>query len=267
MRLTLDEVTLHEPVVVELAIENPSSEPIQIDLGVAEIEALDIEVQGRDGGTVERFAPQFGPTTWHTGGKIRLRPDEEYRSDVVLGQWFAFGAPGEYEVVIEFTGSITRETGAEVEVERLFILPLRVLPRNPHRLREVARELAEGACQSRDLGAAYDAAQVLSTIDDPVVVPFLEELLGCNYTAQGMAAAALGRLGRLGTTEAITPLLTAAKSDDPDLADVAQHVLSSLLRQEATPIAHEWRERIERVVETSDSERSREQGEQDDELD
>lgn len=250
MRLVEDEISLHEPMVVELAIENPTSTTIEVDLGTAGIEALEIEILGRDNRNVERIAPALGPKTWHAGGNLRLQPDEEYRSHLVLGQWFALQEPGDYEVIIEFTGPVVDQRGGEVEVERRFELPLRVLPRDPERLREVAGKLVQKACQSRDLEAAYEGAQVLSTIDDPTVVPYLEDALRCSYTTQGIAIAALGKRA---TPDSISVLLSAAVAEDPLLADLARHVLESLLRGEPTSITPELRRRMERVLETSEA--------------
>lgn len=252
MRLAEEEISLHEPVVVELAIENPSPSTIEVDLGVAGIEALEIEILDRNNRKVERIAPALGPEVWHTGGKVSLQPNEGYRSGLVLSQWFALEEPGDYEVIIEFTGPVVSQAGGDVEVERRFNLPLRVLPRNPERLREVAGELVQRACQNRDLEAAYEAAQVLSTIDDPAVIPFLRDSLQCSYTTQGIAVAALGHLA---TNEAVSVLLAAAEAEDRELADLARHALETLLRGERTSITPDLRSRIEAVLETSESDR------------
>lgn len=243
--LTQREVSLHEPVFVEVTVDNTRSKPIEIDLGVAEVGALRLEVVPRDGGSVESSGPPIGPVTFHAGGKVNVEPGESYRSRHLLSRWFAITSPGRYDVVAEFTGAVHEGDSTAVEVARRFVLPLEVTPRDPERLQEAARSLAETACQNRDLAAAHQAATALGSIDDPVVVPFLEGLLGCSYTVQVAAASGLGRIG---TTEAITALLGAAESGDPNLAEVARTVLRNLLTQESAPLGPELRDRIGEVL-------------------
>lgn len=250
MKLSRDEVTLHEPVVVEFAFRNPTDHRIDLDLGVAEVGALDFEILPAEAGSVERIAPTLGPTEWHTGGKVGVEPGEIYRSRILLNRWFAIRSPGTYEVVGEFIGTVTQEDLTPVEVERHFVLPLRVLPRDPQQLLATAGELVQAACQTRDLDAAYEAAKTLSTIDDTAVVPSLEKLLDCGYTAQVAAVAALGRID---APEAVTVLLEAAQGNDPALSELARTGLRSQVQRRGSEIPSDLRRRIEGVLVGGDS--------------
>lgn len=251
MGLVRDEVSLHEPVVVEVTFLNAIDQGVHIDFGVAEVEELDFEIVPRDEGSVERIAPTLGPKEWHTGGLIKVQPGAVYRSRVLLNRWLAINSPGAYEVVAEFTGTVTREDATAVAVQRRFVLPLRVQPRDPQRLVELADDLARTACQGHDLGAAYDAAKTLATIKDAVVVPSLAKLLDCGYTEQGIA---VGALGEIGGPEAIAALLTAAEGDDAALADLARIGLRTQVQQHGSEIPADLRRRIEEAISRGASE-------------
>lgn len=245
VELPENEVSLHEPVYLEIALKNESRERVEADLGVAKIGAFSFAILPEEGGDVARGASPVGPTSFHTGNKVELEPGEHYQSRHLLNEWFTIDSPGSYRVKVLFTGKVTNEDSDEVPVAKEFSLPLTVHPRDPERLQEIARPLLETACQSRDLAASLDAARTLSHIDDVAITGFLVEMLECSFTVQ---VEAVSGLRRLGTTESIDALIEAAQGSDQALAELAAGVLRSHASRLGPRLDPDQRRRIEEVL-------------------
>lgn len=245
VELSPEEVTLHEPVFVEIALKNDGPGAVEADFGVAKIGAFRFEIAPETGGEVKKIGSPVGPTMFHTGSKVELRPGEHYRARHLLTEWLRISSPGKYAVNVRFTGTVTNESSEKLPVAREFSLPLTVRPRDPERLRELGVSLLETACQSRDLDASQNAAKELGHLDDTAITSFLVEMLGCGYLAQVEAVAGLVRLG---TAEALEALIVAAEGGDQDLAQVARIALRSQISRRGPQLEPGLRRRIEEVL-------------------
>src|SRR5712692_378282 len=96
-------VTLHEPVIAELLLENVSNEEIQVDLGVNRKDGLILQVNPPSGLTVQstykwQILERSGGI-----GRINIRPGQSYSQRVILNEWYDFSESGRYDLAIGVT--------------------------------------------------------------------------------------------------------------------------------------------------------------------
>lgn len=245
VELVPDVVTLHEPVFVEIGLQNESTQRVEADLGIARIGEFAFRIVAVSGGAVSKLFQPVGPTIFHTGGDIVLQPGERYSARHLLNEWFTIDSPGKYLVNVRFTGTVIAEEPGELPVPREFSLPLKVLARDPERLQALGRTLLASACQSRDLGAALNAAKTLSHLEDAAMTPFLAAMLECSYLVQVEAIAALARQD---TTEALDALIRAARGSDIALAELARNALRWQISRRSPQLEPDLRQRIEEAL-------------------
>ncbi len=229
VNLVRSTISLHEPIQLQIMATNPTKRPIILDFGQPEPSSFSFEVIPGGKGIVRRLPSPLGAIAFSAGGEVTLAGGESYETKILLNDWLAFKTPGEFRLVVRFSGKVTSQ-GADLSIQRRFVLPLEITARDPELLMRLCRGLGEEACQSRDLKAAQNAAKALSWIDDPAAIPTLERVLRCGYIERALA---IRGLKRIGTREAIIPLIDAGRSPDKDLADLALRALRDLLRARA----------------------------------
>ncbi len=239
--------TLNEPLYVDLIANNPTSDPIVLDLGVADAN-LAFDVVPRDGGHVTRLPSSGGSSYLHTSGEVRLKPNEKYHKEILLNSRFMFQEPGHYDLRVSFSGAASSGV-QEISIKREFVLPLSIGARDEKRLTASAERLANAACQSRDLRAANDAARSLSYIGDAAAIPSLKKVLACALIPRALAVQGLARIG---TKEAILPLVSAAQGHDDELAGLALEALRGLLEKRKPGLDKDLRTQIEKALKKKD---------------
>jgi HEAT repeat protein len=91
---------------------------------------------------------------------------------------------------------------------------LNVASRNPNRLDEVCRGLADTASQASDYQSASEAAHALSYVRDPIAVPHLARVL---RESKQVKEGAIPGLVRIGNAEAVKVLTENLNAQDADL--------------------------------------------------
>jgi len=186
-------ISLGEPVLIDFVARNRSQDTAEIDLGHNRKANFRFTIMTPDRRVLE--VPQLSSEGFGRIGRIPIPVDHSYRQVLLLDEWYDVDVPGEYEIAIRVGKSEPQ------------VLRLQVLERDPEKLTAVAKALY-GEALSLNVEVADRAALALSSIDDPVALPFLQNLL-----ARRQPLAARG-LGKIATPQAIDVLLANAGSRD-----------------------------------------------------
>jgi hypothetical protein len=219
-------VTLHEPVFLELTIENGRPDRIEVDLGRNYVGELHLSLRRPRGSTI---SAEPGRVTGLGGLSVRgnaaLNAGERHSQQILLNEWFEFPDVGLYGLDVRFSGVIRAASGETVEVPRTGSLGIEVLPRDEDQLRQVCDALLDRVRQSRESDEARDAARALASINDPIVVQYLPAVIKTEIM---VADCAIDALQRLGTDEAIWALEEAAKDKRQTVSELAQSALAAI---------------------------------------
>jgi len=225
-------VTLHEPVSVELTIENSLAEPVTFELGFQEKANYHFTVTAPDGSLV---SPQdiseggFGAT-----GHVSLEAGGKFERKVLVNEWYEFSKAGTYGIRIRITGLTLRTAsgtllGNEVSSQQMV---LEVEPADPARLVEVCQNLLESARTSRGYAKQAEAGLALSFILDPVAVPYLVKLA----KMRGLDDLSVAGLARIANRAGIDEVISKFGTEDPELEQSVRNALDCLKRGCGPPI-------------------------------
>lgn len=193
--------TVHEPIFIDFAVSNNSSEPVQLDLGIDLKSNFEFEVT-RGGGEYLRL-PRLLRAGFRRSGKIFVEPGQKYRQVLLFSEWYQFGEPGSYTIHARITEPIRRRGGPPLSTHDSGEITLEISPRDEKRLRAVCERLVKAAVNWEYDDNATAAAHALSYVEDPVAIPYLAELLA---TRQEIASHAIAGLKRIRTPEAVKAL-------------------------------------------------------------
>jgi hypothetical protein len=215
-------VTQHEPVVLDLAINNPSQHGLVVSLGYQD-EKLEVKVSDPQGQVVER--PRPVRSGWAAADAFDVPRGESAVGSVALSPWFSFDRAGVYRIEVTLSpDSSIREPFSYTVLNNSALLDLTVLPRDEPTLRSACADLVRIIENSRSASATIVAANALSTVDDPVAVPFLAQAMN----RKEFAALMIGALCRLKTDEAVSALVLASRSSDRETSTLAHSALVAL---------------------------------------
>ena len=186
-------VTLHEPIVAVLTIENTRSEPIQVDLGDDRTDNLRVTL--RQGSAPPAPSQRLPTGGIRRGGKISIAPGERYQQRLILDDWFVFDRPGAYEVDILLTTPIQTASGAPVSSPPGAALRFELLPRSETILRDTCARLTNTLLTSADVGDLHQAARELSAVRDPVAVAYISQVLDATERVDFILVRGLVRVG------------------------------------------------------------------------
>jgi hypothetical protein len=204
---TSPEVTLHEPVIFELTVENGLDEPVKIDLGHNFKSGVTVTVTRRGGAPVT--APPPSEEGFGAVGRVEIAPAGKYTRRLVLNEWYDFEQVGSYYVQLGLAAPALTADGRKVEVATSNTVAFQVKARDPEVLRERCEDLAAQIMSARSYSEAADATLTLNYIADPVAVPYLEKALSSGQMVEPIAVAGLERNG---SREAVEALLDALKT-------------------------------------------------------
>lgn len=212
-------LTLHEPVIVTVTLQNLLGEPIKLDLGWNRKIGFVITVRD-PGGQVVR--PTITPSGVGRAGRIELEPNGEYSQPLVLNDWLPFDRSGLYHVEILLVGPIRTLSGRVVDGPRADGLNIQIGARNETLLQQSYQRLADAFMNSAGGVEQYQAAQVLKYLNDPVGVPILRTVLDATSSADPLILEALRKIG---TPESLGVLQDMTKSNMEDRAALARNAL------------------------------------------
>jgi hypothetical protein len=226
LSLAANEISLHEPVMVEARVNNTTSEDIKADFGTDLKDGFHFKVVRPDGRKERTPAPERREG-FHIGGAVTLEPGMSFAVRLTLDQWFDFSELGEYVIEGELGNPIETLDGSTIEEPGKFRSSLRVVPRDSQRLRNVCSNLLSNAMNAMSLSwqEAADFADALSRVNDPVAVPYLQQFLESGHPFERYPIAGLERVGNL---KAVRILIKAFEKMGPEEAPMAQAALRRL---------------------------------------
>jgi len=216
-------ITQGEPVVLNITFVNASPRGVVVNLG-SEDEKLDVTVVDPAGRVLQRPGrrPRQG---WAAVDAFNVVGGATSVGYVSLNEWFTFDRVGPYQVEVNLSPlSFPKEPFAYNISGNRATLTLTVVPRDETSLASACADLLKRAKDLHSYSAALTAARALSSINDPVAVPYLAAAAKRKEFASMMIAA----LARLKTTKAVEALVLVSQSGDPETAASARAALTSL---------------------------------------
>lgn len=194
-------ITLHEPVYVDVVIQNGLLEPIQFDLGANSQAKFGFSIQDPTGG--RHHAGTLREPPFHGLGHVELLPGKSYEGVLLLNVWYQFTIPGKYHVRPYLATPITAATQVITPTSNSPEFELEVLPRNAKHLRGVCASLAAVATANSG-GKSFDAAAALSYVLDIDAVPYLVRVAQIgDTTISSVAVDGLARISRVAGLESV----------------------------------------------------------------
>lgn len=209
-----DQVTLHEPVWVDLTIHNRSAKPVEVDLGHNAKSNLAFVVSTAAG--MRLVLPHASEEGLGVSGEITIEPGRSHTERYLLNEWYAFPDAGIYTIEASLSGS-PRPGRRSITTSAPQSLTVIVAPRDETRLEAVVKQLGASAIHEKNTEKRMAAANALSLIDDPVAVPYLIQLLRSRSWSRADAARGLARIA---TPAALAALVDALNDPDPEFRAV-----------------------------------------------
>lgn len=209
-------VSLHEPVIVELAVRNGLEEDVKLDLGLNREGNLRFRVIGPQGNPVEVSPPPLEGL--NRTGKILIEPRQTYVGHILINRFYTFRTPGTYKLKANLATQVRTQSGTVVPLNNLSQgeMTLDIEPLDAHRLNEVCQRLAKQAL-SPDAEVALEGALALSYVTDPTAVPYLEELTRRGPFAPVLKSTAMEGLARIAQADGVDAVMAHVRHPDPEL--------------------------------------------------
>jgi len=211
--------TLGEPAIMTARLWNTTGYRVMADFGVNDQTEF-VFLHTRPDGSKVRVKPSLIPASRLRTSHLMLR-DTSYTASVVLDQWLDLLQTGRHTLEVEFHGTVQIDGGDPAAVKRTARLAIDVKPRDPARLEKRGAEWLKQVSTLSPGSDARTAASALATMQDPIVIPYLE--LATTRTRSPQFVDALKSMGHPGAREALERL---ARSQDQDVRSLAQKALA-----------------------------------------
>lgn len=225
--LESDQLTLHEPVVLNFTVENGFTQPVKLDLGQDRKGGFLVTVTRPDGEEVQ--VPRFSREGVARLGNLSIEPGQTYSQRLLLNEWFNFSTPGRYGIEVRLADPVQTRERANVMVSASGTrTAVYILPRDEKKLERVAADLAKRVASASSYEEAAEATLALSYIKDPVAVPHLGKVISSGRMVESVA---VGALAQLANEEAVQVLINASNSQDGETAVLAKAALGKIERR------------------------------------
>ena len=222
-KLSSTRVSLHEPIFMSMTIANNSGEVLNIDLGQDRKQAIYLSIQQPDGRIVSASLPLHGGLS--AVGLTSIASGHAYQQTVVLNEWYAFDAIGNYVISVRL-GQIGGQQQLP-ELKRQTALPIEIVERDPERLAEICGDLRITVESSSSYANMAEATLALSYINDPIAVPYLQDVAPLH---SGMVAPiAIKGLARIDGTSGVTALISLSRQKTPEIRSLARASLAQVM--------------------------------------
>jgi hypothetical protein len=212
-------VVLHEPVLVELKIENFTNGAIHYDLGFNRTSSFFMTITHPDGTIVRASPPAVdGPMRI---GRVSVAGHASYSQELLLNDWARFDEAGVYHVRITSTTTITTEQGDTVDTRTGGAVQFQIAV-DEGALDERCRQLADIATTDQNAWRAQNAARLLTYVDDPVGIRYMRRVLDVTELLDPII---LHGLARINSAEARAALAETALGGSPERMSSASQVL------------------------------------------
>jgi hypothetical protein len=206
-----------EPVLLDVNIENPSSEQITLDLGANGNEKFVISIIKPDGETLLRsLPPRRGEGIVFFGG-VQLEPKQAYEETLILNEWFEFGTTGTYIIEI----GLKSFPASRLQIE--------VSPKDAAALAKRCSELLFRIQTATSAKDSLAAIQALGYIRDPVAVSSWESLL----SRVDFKMTAINGLAAIGDSKAAGVLISRLDGADDVTRSSINNALETIARNTA----------------------------------
>jgi hypothetical protein len=203
---------LHEPVVVQVTLNNRTTGSVRVDFGGDFVEAFRLSLIGPDG--QRRALPPLLRKGIVFGGSVDIAALASYTRPLILNEWISFQTPGAYRVEVSLLG-----------IANSAVASITILPRDARRLNTVCAELARNALEASSFVEASLLARTLSFAVDPDAVPHLKKVAEEN---DGLAPTALAGLTRIADRSAIMALHALSNNPSKELSVLARGSLGMI---------------------------------------
>lgn len=226
---------LFEPVYATFTVENHRNTPIQFDLGLNRKDVFTLSITLPDGSVHQTdkipYEPELG-----ANGRISVAPGQVYSQRLLLNEWYDFPAPRTYTVRLM----------TNLEFQPADPITVTIGARDDQHLRDLCAVLATKALSYiPPQEEQSEAALALSHIRDPMVVPFLQQVLESGSSAAADAAEGLGRIASSGHGPAIDVLNASLGRADEERRS---YVMRALFHAHDRTNNEEIKSRIEDVL-------------------
>jgi hypothetical protein len=221
-------ITLHEPVVVDVAIRNLVPHPISIDLGGSDKTFFHFKTITPDGKQIDLTNEDRATDgIWYS---IHLTPNQTYTQRLILDELYSFDEPGNYSMVasakvpvavgkVDTPYPLEKNKWAQVATKKVK-LNLVILPRNEAALRKRCEALSARLLEV-DGWLPRAIVEELSYVRDPIAIPYISKLI--NKQEEWSALEGLRRINTDEAWEAMIPIVMS--QSDKDTADYAKKIL------------------------------------------
>lgn len=213
---------LHQPLDVELLVQNSSAQAAEIDLGDDRKRNLVLTVTSPD--RKERTLRVAEHEGLARIGRVEVQAGETYSQHLLLNEWIEFAAVGVYRIVVRFRGPIKLHDGTMAELGPAVLLAS-VTDKNSEGLTDFCRKALQELLAAKTYADAEQAAQWLSYTDDPIAVPYLGRAFETPYPIHSLLVAGLERIG---TDDSIRVLLEIMRRNPDVAAGAMKQALSRL---------------------------------------
>jgi hypothetical protein len=226
-------ITLNEPVVLLFSVHNGLSQPMMLALGARKTEFFRFSLRTPEGRTLQDSRNPgdyvsvviFGPL------KTTVEPGADYQQPILMNEWFRFETVGTYLLTSQLTAGIETSEGTPLPQEGQ-TARLVVKPRDPERLENICAMLAREVEDHLSVEEWQFPAWMLSSVNDPIAVPYLSQVLATNKGAENFVVPALERIS---DDEAVNALVSALSDKSGDVAMLARQSLTRMQAQIKSP--------------------------------
>ena len=237
-------LTLHEPVVLLFSLHNGLAEPVMLQLGADnQTQFFQFLLSTPDGRTLQnpRNPGDYVSVAIFGSGKTEVAPGTDYSQSILMNQWFRFETVGTYLLTAQLTAGVETPDGASPPAQSRSIR-LEVRPRDSVRLENLCAALARQVLDNLSVEEWKFPTRMLSSIDDPIAVPYLGQAL---LTNKGTEKFVIPALERIGGDNAVQVLASALDDKSGDIAELARQSLTRMQGQIGDP---GLKERVRRAL-------------------
>lgn len=217
--LASQQLSLHEPVIMTLAITNPGADALNVDFGWNRQAAIVLSIVKPDGKNVTATHPVRGGLS--RIGLVNIASNNTYTQRFVLNEWYPFADPGKYQIIVRLAPFREQQVSLEI------------LPRDPARLTKTCEELVAKIENTAASAEMSEAALALSYTNDPIAVSYLQEAAQAH---SGMVAGtATAGLARIDGDSGAKALISLSGSQSAEIRAVARTNLWRIMQDSKDP--------------------------------
>lgn len=221
------QVVLNQPVLLNLVIQNKLEDSIKLDLGQNYKEGFIFTIHFPNGKRVQ--LPQLQSEGISLIGDVQLKPQQIYSQKILLNEWTDFALPGNYTIKGRLINPFESENGKTLEIDSNFSVTLDVQPKDTEHLKRISAALVQRINQTTNYKENAETALMLSYVNDPVAVPYLEKALTSNKMIEPIIIKGLERIGSKNSVQALINIID--EKPKSEIASLAKFSLSMIERK------------------------------------